>query len=64
MLDFDAEAAEQYGRIRAYLEQKGTLVGPMDRLIAAHALAEGLVLVTNNTREFARIEGLKLENWA
>lgn len=63
VLDFNAEAAEQYGRIRAYLEQKGTPVGPMDMLIAAHAFAEGLVLVTNNTREFARIEGLKLENW-
>ena len=64
VLDFDARAAEEYGKIRADLERKGTLIGPMDLLIAGHAKAEGLILVTNNTREFIRVDGLMLENWA
>ena len=53
-----------YGRIRSDLQPKGTLIGPNDLWIAAHALALGLTLVTNNTREFKRVSGLKLENWA
>lgn len=53
-----------YGAHREALKQAGTPIGELDLLIAAHALAENLVLVTNNTREFERIEGLKLENWA
>ena len=64
VLDFSARAAEEYGRIRAELEVKGTPIGPMDMLIAGHAKAENLILVTNNTREFERVSGLKLENWA
>lgn len=64
VLDFDAAAAQEYGRIRANLEMKGTPIGPMDMLIAAHAKSQGLTLVTNNTREFVRVEGLALENWA
>lgn len=64
ILDFDGLAAEEYGKIRADLERKGTPIGPMDMLIAAHAKAEGLTLVTNNTREFLRVEGLDVENWA
>lgn len=64
ILDFDGLAAEEYGKIRADLERKGTPIGPMDMLIAAHAKAEGLVLVTNNTREFIRVEGLNVEDWA
>lgn len=63
ILEFDSSAAEEYGRIRADLEKKGTPIGPMDMLIAAHAKAEGLVLVTNNTREFARVEELEVEDW-
>ena len=63
VLDFDANAAFAYGKLRADLEQKGTPIGPLDMLIAGHALAEDLVLVTNNTKEFARVVDLKLENW-
>lgn len=63
ILDFDGQAAEEYGRIKAALEKKGTPIGPMDMLIASHAKAEGLILVTNNTREFNRVEGLDVEDW-
>lgn len=63
ILEFDNYAAEEYGKIRADLEREGTLIGPMDMLIAAHARSEGLVLVTNNTREFNRVEDLHVENW-
>ena len=63
ILPFQQKAALTYGRIRAHLERKGEVIGAYDMLIAAHALAEGLTLVTNNTNEFARITGLLLENW-
>ncbi len=63
VLDFTAKAAEKYGQIRADLEEQGQIIGPMDMLIAGHALAEGLILVTNNTREFGRVKGLSVENW-
>lgn len=63
VLPFDDYAAVEYGKIRAYLRHKGTPIGAMDMLIAAHAKAEGLTVVTNNTREFERVEGIKLENW-
>lgn len=63
VLEFDNYAAEEYGKVRANLERKGTPIGPMDTLIAAHAKAEDLILVTNNTREFNRVEGLTVENW-
>jgi tRNA(fMet)-specific endonuclease VapC len=56
-------AALHYGKARAKLEAAGTPIGANDLWIAAHALAANLTLVTNNTREFARIPGLKLENW-
>ncbi len=56
-------ATSQYARIRHELERLGTPIGGMDMLIAAHALAEDAVLVSNNTREFQRVSGLKLENW-
>jgi len=64
VLDFDGHVAEEYGRVRAELEQNGTPIGPLDTLIAAHARKEKLVLVTNNTREFARVPGLSLEDWS
>ena len=64
VLPFDAEAAREYGFIRADLKRKGTPIGANDLLIAAHAKSLGLVLVTNNTREFERVAGLRLENWA
>lgn len=63
VLPFDDYAAVEYGRICADLQRKGTPIGPMDMLIAAHARAENMILVTNNTREFERVTDLKLENW-
>ena len=63
ILSFDNYAAEEYGKIRARLERKGPPIGPMDMLIAGHARAERLILVTNNTREFFRVENLKVEDW-
>ncbi len=57
-------AAESYGTIRAELERKGQVIGNNDLWIAAHAKAAGLTLVTNNEREFRRVRGLKVENWA
>lgn len=63
ILTFDSRAAEEYGRVRAELEKSGTPIGPMDTLIAGHAKSEGLILVTNNTREFMRVRGLKVEDW-
>ena len=64
IVDFDYQAAVVYGNIRAALERQGTPIGSLDMLIAAHALSLNMTLVTNNTREFARIPGLKVENWA
>ena len=63
IVPFGVDAAIEYGVIRADLTRKGTLIGANDLLIVAHAKALGLTLVTNNTREFERVEGLKLENW-
>lgn len=62
--DFDHQAAEVYGRIRAVLERQGTRIGPLDTLIAAHALSLDVTLVTNNIREFSRVPALKVANWA
>jgi len=62
-LDFDLGAAATYGRVRAQLETGGTPIGPNDMLIAAHALSRGLTVVTDNTTEFRRVKGLKVENW-
>lgn len=58
------EAGESYGAIRADLEVRGEPIGNNDLWIAAHAKAAGLILVTNNEREFRRVRGLKVENWA
>ncbi len=63
VLPFDDDAAVEYGRICADLQPKGTPIGTMDMLIAGHARAKNLVLVTNNTREFECAENLRLENW-
>lgn len=62
-LPFDDAAAERYGQLRAGLKQAGNLIGANDLLIAASALADGLVLVTHNTREFSRVPGLVLKDW-
>lgn len=64
ILPFGAAAASVYGEIRAYLQSLGTPIGPLDMLIAGHARAEGAILVTNNVREFERVPGLEIENWA
>jgi tRNA(fMet)-specific endonuclease VapC len=63
VLDFPDQAASHYAKIRAELKTRGLLIGANDLLIAAHARSLGLVLVTNNTSEFGRINGLRLENW-
>ncbi len=62
--DFDADAADSYGLVRADLERKGTPIGPLDMMIAGHAKALGCTVVTNNEKEFARVKGLKIANWA
>ena len=63
VLPFDSDAAAEYGIIHAALRKKGTPIGTMDTLIAAHAKAAGLTVVTHNTREFQRVEGLQLADW-
>lgn len=62
--EFGQTAAYEYGRIRTELEREGQIIGPMDLLIAAHAVAEGATLITNNEREFRRVANLRVENWA
>jgi tRNA(fMet)-specific endonuclease VapC len=64
VLELPVDAGVQYGQIRAALEKKGQIIGNNDLWIAAHALASGLIVVTNNVREFARIDNLAIENWA
>lgn len=64
VLALPESAAHEYGKIRAVLEAKGEAIGGNDLWIAAHAKASGLVLVTNNEREFKRVAGLKVQNWA
>ncbi len=63
VLPFENKAAAEYGKIRADLRKKGTPIGIMDMLIAAHAKAENLIVVTHNTREFERVEALQLDDW-
>ena len=63
ILPFDTGAAEGYGEIRAELERKGIPIGPLDMMIAGHAKSLGYTVVTNNIKEFERIDGLRLENW-
>jgi len=63
VLNFDIKAAIHYGKIRAYLEKQGTPIGPLDMMIAAHAMSLGYTVVTNNIKEFQRVPDLKLENW-
>lgn len=64
VLNFDEHAAAHAAEIRADLARKGTPIGHYDVLIAGHARSRGLVLVSNNLREFERVDGLRLENWA
>lgn len=63
IMSFDAGAADHYGKIRADLERKGLMIGPLDMMIAGHARSLGYTLVSNNMKEFSRVEGLRTENW-
>ena len=63
IVPFDDNDAEIYGLIRADLERKGTIIGSYDMQIAAQAISRNLILVTNNIKEFSRVNGIKLENW-
>jgi len=64
VLPYDAKASQHYGQIKAALEKRGEIIGENDIHIAAHAISQGLILVTNNLREFKRVPNLALENWA
>ena len=63
IVPFDDEAGFSYGRIRALLEKKGVLIGPMDLLIGSHAISMKIPIVTNNEREFIKIPELQIINW-
>jgi len=62
-LELDGKAAMEYGQIRSLLKRQGNLIGPLDMLIASHAYANDMILVTDNIREFERVKELELENW-
>jgi tRNA(fMet)-specific endonuclease VapC len=64
VLDFDGTAAIRYGTVRHQLERAGTPVGPLDTLIASHALSLDITMVTSNVGEFGRVRGLRVEDWA
>jgi tRNA(fMet)-specific endonuclease VapC len=63
IVPFDDRAAAIYGRVRAELERAGQPIGPLDTLIASHALALNMTLATSNEREFRRVANLRIENW-
>jgi tRNA(fMet)-specific endonuclease VapC len=63
ILPYGDDAAQQYGGLRAFLENQGSPIGSLDMLIAAHALSIGCILITNNEKEFIRVPNLKIENW-
>ena len=63
VLNFDEKAAAHFGQIRAELYSQGKPIGPYDMMIAGHARSQGLILVTNNLKEFERVPGLRVENW-
>jgi len=63
VLPFDRVSADRYGAVEAALSRQGTPIGAVDAMIAAHALALGVTLVTNNARHFGKVQGLKTENW-
>ncbi len=63
VLPFDEKAAAHYGQVRAELERAGTPCGPHDMQIGGHARSQGLIIVTNNMREFSRVKGIRVENW-
>ena len=63
ILSYDESASREYGKVRSHLEKNGQVIGPLDMLIAAHAISKKLTIITNNTKEFKRIRLLKVENW-
>ena len=63
VIDYGSEASEHYGIIRNDLVKRGLVIGSLDMLIAAHAVSADLILVTHNTSEFSRVNGLRIENW-
>jgi len=63
ILPYDAKSSLWYGKIRSFLEKQGNTIGPLDLLIASHALAHNLTLITHNTKEFNRVNELKVEDW-
>ena len=63
VLKYDQDAAAHTGQLRAELAKAGTPIGPYDHMIAGHARSQGLILVTNNLREFNRVPGLRVEDW-
>lgn len=63
VLEYDSKAADHYGDIRADLERKGTPIGVNDLHIAGHARSQGFIVVTNNEKEFVRVDGLRVDNW-
>ena len=63
ILPFEIKDTRIYARVRNELERSGTPIGPLDTLIASHALSNGLTIITNNVREFSRVKGLKVEDW-
>jgi tRNA(fMet)-specific endonuclease VapC len=63
VLPFDEKAASHYGQLRAELERAGTPCGPHDMQIGGHARSQGLIIVTNNMREFSRMKGIRVDNW-
>ena len=64
VLPYDDAASKQYGTLRSYLEREGKSIGAMDMMIAAHALSLDLIIVTNNTKEFSRVPGIRIEDWS
>ena len=63
IIEWDKSAAEHYGKIRAFLQAGGNIIGAMDMMIAAHAVSQKMTLVTNNEKHFKRVPTLNIENW-
>lgn len=63
ILAYDESASREYGKIRSHLEKMGQVIGPLDMLIAAHAISKKLTVIANNIKEFKRIKSLRVENW-
>lgn len=64
IINFDDKDAVEFGKIKVMLEKIGKIIGPMDLLISSQAISKNMILVTNNEKEFERIDGLRIENWA